>query len=759
MTSHDDYASILNAFGELEFSSHEEEGISEDEVKQIKEHYEALKEKGEKAGMYSGEYYESRILTGDIWGVTIPTDLSDLRNPREMKMAHACRCRMAKYPFAIGGLRAAYHAKVQIEGSDDWTDMVVKEFMLDQDRKEKAYHSQSENSAMAYFLCEKYYELGGSSSKRIRAVRSRILKLRTGTGSWKYLNMEEKLLGTFKKWTNNFGGIPERNRDIVKFAKWTHEVSDGYLLVSDIQGVENATQIFLTDPAVICTDDKRFGPTNFQPKAQMTACLTALKGTPHSRLSGLAGTTVRRPGFSPLSDHTVRDSLLLKRLPKLFAPKLIASKPYTPAILTSSATGYYCFASDNINDMFGKRNDISCVAMGSSFAVFLYSDGSFSWSSGTPVHLSNFLKSRSDPCDYASVSPSGQYYYFRYRNGSSWSNVPENCRKFVHRTPDVQIVALGDNGKYFASSKTEYQASDTRGAYKAISETNKPFKFVSVSGHDHYFIMYQDGSSAWSLPKHISNALKEIAALGGELKNLYFCQAFGEDAFFCLAYSGISTIPASVTSKLKAGSRPPKAMLLAPNNFKEIFMEISGIRCVALGGSFGVFIKKDGSLAWSSGIPLHLANTLKDNDGSCIYGAVNKTGNSYYFKYADGSACYSVPENCSAFMESKTGIRFVTFGENEGDYFALAEDGSSQGIGCDTLFAQIKENSSRGIQFVSIGGNNNYFVVYKDGSSIWSLNEKLANILNETMKKGYSIPKVFISGDVENYCFFYSEAP
>ena len=49
---------------------------------------------------------------------------------------------------------------------------------------------------------------------------------------------------------------------------WTHEISDGYLMVVDLQGVRNPDGGFtLTDPVVLCTDLSRFSSTNLGTEA------------------------------------------------------------------------------------------------------------------------------------------------------------------------------------------------------------------------------------------------------------------------------------------------------------------------------------------------------------------------------------------------------------------------------------------------------------------------------------------------------------
>jgi hypothetical protein len=72
--------------------------------------------------------------------------------------------------------------------------------------------------------------------------------------------------------------------------------------VSDLQGVESADRIILTDPAVLCKDTTRFGPTNFS-EAQMIICLEAAR-----RGTGVStgGVHTMRAGFSLHSSSFAR---------------------------------------------------------------------------------------------------------------------------------------------------------------------------------------------------------------------------------------------------------------------------------------------------------------------------------------------------------------------------------------------------------------------------------------------------------------------
>ena len=74
-----------------------------------------------------------------------------------------------------------------------------------------------------------------------------------------------RLAGQFTKYCNNTGFWDEGVFDptLAAFVKWAYEITGGYLIVADLQGVKCPHHGFLlTDPVVLCTDVTRFGSTN-----------------------------------------------------------------------------------------------------------------------------------------------------------------------------------------------------------------------------------------------------------------------------------------------------------------------------------------------------------------------------------------------------------------------------------------------------------------------------------------------------------------
>jgi Alpha-kinase family len=256
--------------------------VSEAEAGKIKADYDRKKALAKRLSRSSSDYY-CAPLPAELFGVEIPTSVSQLFE--EGKIASVSveyECQIAKYPFATGGVRAAYFGKFREKGCPDWQHVVLKEFMYPKDRTFAEYKNQAENSAFATYLMREY-----RTSHRTRVnldmIPSRIVKM-GGT----YYNMETEMSGNFEKWTNNSGYLGKVNQDLLAFTVWTYEFSGGYLL----QGTEKEDgSIRLTDPAIICRDSSRFGPTNFNSSAQMTLCLEA---------------ATRKVGASIASGHTMR---------------------------------------------------------------------------------------------------------------------------------------------------------------------------------------------------------------------------------------------------------------------------------------------------------------------------------------------------------------------------------------------------------------------------------------------------------------------
>lgn len=300
--SRGDTAVLLDEFEDLFLDPSIDKAAYEEE-KNILASYPALVQKGKKLDKNSDSYYEPKVR-GEVWGVLVPDTKEDARaGNTTLHQGHGqgCDVEIAKYPFAAGSLRAAYYARVKFDSKGTVEMWILKEFMIPAHRNEKEYANSSENSAVACYLAETYCRTH-KVSKQIRAIKSRVLKVQRPAGAVQLYNMEEELPKDFIKWTNNAGVVVLGLDDLIRFSKWSYDYFDGYLMIADMQGCETSSEYLLTDPAILCKDLTRFGPTNYE-LANMIMSYEALE---HWLKGGIlpigSKASAYRPGFSLTSD-------------------------------------------------------------------------------------------------------------------------------------------------------------------------------------------------------------------------------------------------------------------------------------------------------------------------------------------------------------------------------------------------------------------------------------------------------------------------
>jgi hypothetical protein len=225
-------------------------------------------------------------------------NLADLQNPLRMgvlrflpkahqkhrteKMSESTMLmRRASSPFAEGEVRLAYHGQLAKEDKDlvkDGHSMVMKSFkhlgkgVNDRDQ----YLKQMEVSAIAHFLAVEYNK---SSSKPSRCFGIKVLPVivveevdekNESTGNRRFCTEHHLPTGgsAFAKYSNNTGYWDEDTLDetLLRFTKFTHDATDGYIIVTDLQGVCKGNAYHLTDPVILCKDILRFGNTNLGEK-------------------------------------------------------------------------------------------------------------------------------------------------------------------------------------------------------------------------------------------------------------------------------------------------------------------------------------------------------------------------------------------------------------------------------------------------------------------------------------------------------------
>uniref|UniRef100_A0A7S0F6H6 Alpha-type protein kinase domain-containing protein n=1 Tax=Craspedostauros australis TaxID=1486917 RepID=A0A7S0F6H6_9STRA len=186
--------------------------------------------------------------------------------------------RRAKAPFAEGGCRLAYHAELARKEKSlgaPKTKVVLKCFKHHgfgvNDRIQ--YLRQMEVSNIARFLAKEYNNspFRPAHCARIQVLMSCVVEEEDDAnekdGNRRFC-AEEVLPSDgdmdFTKFSNNTGYWDTDNMDetLLRFTKFTHEATNSYLMVTDLQGVKKNGKFYLTDPVILCRDIMRFGNTN-----------------------------------------------------------------------------------------------------------------------------------------------------------------------------------------------------------------------------------------------------------------------------------------------------------------------------------------------------------------------------------------------------------------------------------------------------------------------------------------------------------------
>jgi len=141
--------------------------------------------------------------------------------------------------------------------------------------------ARSEISQVAAFLAEQF-SAGQEHGSRITFLESRSAILRSKTqrqnDSGAAFNLEDPLPpGDFQHFSNRIGWwLAAADRVLKCFSRWTYDVTDGHLMVVNLQGVPTDSGWTLTDPCILCTDGARFGSGNLGSRA-MQCCVVSLK--------------------------------------------------------------------------------------------------------------------------------------------------------------------------------------------------------------------------------------------------------------------------------------------------------------------------------------------------------------------------------------------------------------------------------------------------------------------------------------------------
>lgn len=217
------------------------------------------------------------VLKCDISAVEVPDSVRDVRGALKVKLlGEGINVKIAPHPFDKGKTRLAYHGRVEYE-KGTWTPVVMKLNMHMGYDKKKFCLERMQNTGVAMCLAKAWNRTDACKRyKSVEFIRENMAEVTTRTGRKVCYNIETFIKGAFKKYTNNHRHADSNATGLLHFAKWTAKVTESYLLVTDLQGVEDTKRWVLTDVAIVCKDKKRFGVTNLDCDEQMKTCLKVL---------------------------------------------------------------------------------------------------------------------------------------------------------------------------------------------------------------------------------------------------------------------------------------------------------------------------------------------------------------------------------------------------------------------------------------------------------------------------------------------------
>ena len=182
--------------------------------------------------------------------------------------AEEATIQVAPEPFAHGNLRFARHGRIKSAG--DWIPCVLKDFKTKGvgEHTLERYLEEMEVNSIASALAKEFNErFNPPTDHQVGYVVASVVEVKSdgkGERPYPFFFVEDVLVGKYTRYSYNTGYWEEGLLDewLLRFALWTHEVTDGFMMVADLQGVQSSTGYMLTDPVVLCKDLSRFGSTN-----------------------------------------------------------------------------------------------------------------------------------------------------------------------------------------------------------------------------------------------------------------------------------------------------------------------------------------------------------------------------------------------------------------------------------------------------------------------------------------------------------------
>jgi hypothetical protein len=176
-----------------------------------------------------------------------------------------------------GGCRIAFDGRQYYKENNAVEDVVLKQHIRSSQSDELVkieYLQDQETQTVTKFLANMFNKQFRLKTK-IKVVRAKIIQIANSTT---YYALEKKITKNniedpddpeWLKFNTNAGHVvdlPHIDQQLVKiaaaFSHYTYHITNGYLMVVDLQGIIYKNNIILTDPAIHCKEAYRFGGTN-----------------------------------------------------------------------------------------------------------------------------------------------------------------------------------------------------------------------------------------------------------------------------------------------------------------------------------------------------------------------------------------------------------------------------------------------------------------------------------------------------------------
>ncbi|KZS11039.1 Uncharacterized protein APZ42_023761 [Daphnia magna] len=235
-------------------------------------------------------------LDGTILTLELPTSVEEITSFAKLQdKIKKCRLQIAPNPFAKGSVRLAYFGKIYYSSSKDSNssaseivdDAVFKEIIslpkvadLDRWRYMTDLEAQTVAAKLAIEFNGRLFRTQQNPNIKTKFLMTKLVRVfKKEDVAPRYLAYEQRFRGNpnMVKYTNNVDfvhdaeSLDENGRKKLEialaFSHFSHDITDGYLLVCDLQGVSYVDAkgkeiLLLTDPAIHCSKHIRFGKTN-----------------------------------------------------------------------------------------------------------------------------------------------------------------------------------------------------------------------------------------------------------------------------------------------------------------------------------------------------------------------------------------------------------------------------------------------------------------------------------------------------------------